>query len=75
MTFKDGVWVTLGIIFVIGLFVGLFWFLAWDNEQDTKANQEDCANIAKIARLKEWKADGYSDCYLLKDGKIVEVNP
>lgn len=61
-----------GIAFVIAFFGGLIWFLWWDYQNDTAAYVEQCKSIAELANVKEYKA-GYGECFVLKDGKIVEV--
>ena len=72
MTFKDGVMFTLIIAAALAFIVGIGWLIIWDNSNDEREFKENCANVAKIAGLKEYKTDGY-DCFILKDNKIVEV--
>lgn len=63
-------------IFILVLFaafaVGLIWLLWWDYNNDTAAYVKQCQEIAELADVKEYKA-GYGECFILKDGKIVEV--
>lgn len=51
---------------------GLIYLLALDFDNDNKAYDEKCKQIAKLAGVTEYKVD-YSTCYLLKDGKIEVV--
>lgn len=57
---------------VAGLIVGLVSLLIWDSNNDNRAFNERCEKVAKLAGIKEYNANG-SYCYVLKDGKITEV--
>lgn len=61
-----------GIAFVIAFFGGIIWFIWWDYNTDSAQYAAQCKNIAELANVTEYKAN-YSDCYIVKDGKIVEI--
>lgn len=71
---KDIVIGGLVILAFVAFVVGLISLLMWDYNNDKQAHIEDCKQIAELAYVKEYKAD-YSSCFLVKDGKIIEVNP
>ena len=72
MSTKDW-WIVIAILIIgVSVLAGLMFLLVWDNENDKRIFKENCSSIAKTIGVKEYHADGY-DCYVVKDGKIVEI--
>lgn len=67
-------WIVLvgAIIVGGGLIIGLIYLLSWDYQNDNKAYAEQCQQVAELAGVTEYKSS-YSDCYIVKDGKIIEI--
>lgn len=69
---KEYVGYLLVVLFVIGFFYGFVQFLMWDNREDKKRAEAECAQVAELAEVKERKVvDG--QCVIIKDGKLVEI--
>lgn len=72
MSTKDW-WVVIGVLIAgVGLLAGLMFLLVWDNENDKRKFNENCADIAKTIGVEDYHTDGW-DCYVIKDGKIKEI--
>lgn len=72
MSAKDW-WGATGFLIVSAtIIVGVVFIMAWDYNNDKKEFEENCSNIVKTFGAKEYLVDEFG-CYILKDGKIVEV--
>lgn len=71
-TFGNIVATLIGAIVALGIIFGLFKLLEWDYASDKKHWQEQCAQVAELSSVKEYKVvDG--QCVIVKDGKLVEI--
>ena len=65
--------IVIGVLIAgIGVLIGLIFLLVWGDKKDKREFKENCSSIAKTIGVEEYHADGY-DCYIVKDGKIVEI--
>jgi hypothetical protein len=52
---------------------GLYKFLVWSDADRTTRQTANCARIAEVGEIKEWRLGDNGTCYMLKDGKIMEI--